>query len=182
MTTSNIPPLESFGHRIMICGPSNSGKSTLAAALGRKLGIGVVHLDLLRHLPNTNWVQRSDEEFARLHDEAVDGDGWAMDGNYSKLMPGRRKRATGIILLSDNRWANMYRYFRRTLFERDRIGALAGNKDSIKLDMIRWVWIGEARNVARYRTDLPKPGIPFLHVRGMRELNALYRAWGLTRG
>src|SRR5690349_4838405 len=103
----DIPPLDDFGRRIMICGPSNSGKSTLAAALGRKLGIDVVHLDLLRHLPNTNWVQRPDDEFARLHDEAIRGAGWAMDGNYSRLMPGRRERATGIILLSDNRWANM---------------------------------------------------------------------------
>lgn len=178
----DFPPLASFGHRIMVCGPSNSGKSTLTAALGRKLGIDVVHVDLLRHLPNTNWVQRSDEEFARMHDDAIAGDRWVMDGNYSALIPRRRERATGIILLSDNRWANMYRYLRRTLFEKNRVGALAGNKDSIKFDMIRWVWIGSVRNVSRYSTDLPKPGIPFIHLRGMRELNRLYRAWGLTRG
>ena len=98
------------------------------------------------------------------------------------LIPARRERATGIILLSDNRWANMYRYLRRTLFQKDRVGALAGNKDSVKLDMIRWVWIGSVRNVSRYSAILPRPGIPFLHVRGMRELNRLYRAWGLTRG
>jgi hypothetical protein len=48
--------------------------------------------------------------------------------------------------------------------------------------MIRWVWIGSVRNVSRYSAILPRPGIPFLHVRGMRELNRLYRAWGLTRG
>lgn len=178
----DIPPLETFGRRIMICGPSNSGKSTLAAALARKLRIEAVHLDLLRHLPDTNWVQRPDDEFARLHDEAIAVDRWAMDGNYSDLIPARRERATGIILLSDNRWANMYRYLRRTLFQKDRVGALAGNKDSVKLDMIRWVWIGSVRNVSRYSAILPRPGIPFLHVRGMRELNRLYRAWGLTRG
>jgi adenylate kinase family enzyme len=178
----DIPPLETFGSRIMICGPSNSGKSTLAAALARKLGIELVHLDLLRHLPDTNWVQRPDEEFAQLHDEAIEGLAWVMDGNYSKLMPARRERTTGIILLSDNRWRNMYRYFRRTLFEKDRIGALTGNKDSIKLDMIRWVWIGEARNVRRYSIELPRQGVPFLHLRGMRELNQVYRAWKLTRG
>ena len=177
----DFPPLESFGHRMMICGPSNSGKSTLAAALARKLDIDIVHLDLLRHLPNTNWVQRPDEEFARLHEEAIAGDRWAIDGNYSSLIPARRERATGIILLSDNRWANMYRYLRRTLFQRDRVGALSGNKDSVKLDMIRWVWIGSVHNVRRYSIDLPKPGVTFLHLRGMRELNQLYRAWDLTR-
>ena len=177
----DFPPLENFGRRIMICGPSNSGKSTLAAALGHRLGIQVVHLDLLRHQPNTNWVQRPDEEFMRLHDEAIAVENWAMDGNYSSLVPARRQRATGIILLSDNRWANMYRYLRRTLFQKNRVGALAGNKDSLKLDMIRWVWIGSVHNVRRYSIDLPRPGIPFLQLRGMRELNQLYRAWGLTR-
>ena len=178
----DFAPLESFGRRIMICGPSNAGKSTLAAAIGRKLGIEPVHVDLLRHLPDTNWVQRPDAEFARLHGEAVLGDSWVMDGNYSSLIPARRERATGIILLSDHRWANLYRYLRRTLFEKDRVGSLAGNKDSVKLAMIRWVWIGSVRNVRRYSSDLPKPGLPFLHLRGMAELNRLYAAWGLTRG
>ena len=53
-----IPPLESFGGRIMICGPSNSGKSTLATAIGSATGLPVVHLDRLRFVPHTNWVDR----------------------------------------------------------------------------------------------------------------------------
>jgi adenylate kinase family enzyme len=32
-------PLESLGNRIVIFGPSNSGKSTLASALSQRLGI-----------------------------------------------------------------------------------------------------------------------------------------------
>ena len=33
----DLPPLSALGERIMICGPSNSGKSTLAVALARKI-------------------------------------------------------------------------------------------------------------------------------------------------
>jgi adenylate kinase family enzyme len=184
-----IPPLASFGRRIMICGPSNSGKSTLAVAIARKLAIPPVHLDQLRHRPNTDWVQRTDAEFARLHDEAVLLDSWAMDGNYTStdghsgaLMPNRLKRATGIILLGDNRWTSLARYFRRTLFQGQRAGALEGALDSVKWEMIRWIMVNSPRNLARYREDLPKSGLPFLEVHGMSELNRLYTAWSLPRG
>ena len=51
-------PLAALGPRIMICGPSNSGKSTLAVAMASKLGAEAFHVDLFRHLPDTNWVQR----------------------------------------------------------------------------------------------------------------------------
>ena len=43
--------LQDLGQRICILGPSSSGKSTLAAAIGDACGLEVVHLDLLHHLP-----------------------------------------------------------------------------------------------------------------------------------
>jgi hypothetical protein len=103
----DVLPLEALGERIMICGPSNAGKSTLAVALARRLGCEAFHLDLFRHLPDTDWVQRSDVEFAALHDAAIVKDRWVMDGNYSRLMPQRFARATGIILLGDDRWSQL---------------------------------------------------------------------------
>jgi hypothetical protein len=88
----DIEPLDSFGRRIMICGPSNSGKSTLAAAIGRKLDLPVVHLDRLHHLPNSDWVKRPHDDFVRLHDAAIAGEAWVMEGNYSSLFPQRFAR------------------------------------------------------------------------------------------
>ena len=85
----SIPPLESFGPRICVCGPSNAGKSTLTQALAGKIGATPVHLDQYRFLPNTDWQERPDEEFARLHDQAVAGETWVIDGGYSKLLPTR---------------------------------------------------------------------------------------------
>ena len=177
-----FPPLETLGHRIMICGPSNAGKSTLAAAIGKKLGIPPVHLDRLHHLPNTYWVPRPREDFVRLHDEAILGERWAMDGNYSGLMPKRIERATGIILLGDNRFANLRRYFIRTLFQRKRAGNLDGNKDRLTWMMIHWIMFVSQKSVQRYRTELPATGLPYVELRTMRQLNRLYAQWGLTRG
>ena len=179
---SDFPPLASLGDRIMICGPSNAGKSTLAVALAKKLGSEAFHVDLFRHLPDTDWVQRSDEEFTALHDAAILKDRWVMDGNYSKLMPQRVARATGIILLGDNRWANFARYVRRTLFEkRQRPGSLAGDKDSIKWEMVRWILLVQPPLREQARARVRSAGLPLIELGSMRELQRLYEAWGLER-
>lgn len=177
----DLPPLSALGERIMICGPSNSGKSTLAVALARKIDAEPFHVDLFRHLPNTNWVQRPDEEFRALHDAAILRDRWVMDGNYSSLMPQRFARATGIILLYDNHWANFRRYLWRTLFQSHRVGALEGNKDSLKWEMIRWILIVQPTRRDRDRNRLRAVGLPLVEVNSMRQLKRLYAKWGLVR-
>lgn len=135
----DIPVLSSFGRRIMIVGPTNAGKSTLAVAIEQKLGIPALHVDLLRHAPHTDWVPRPDEEFHALHARAIAEPEWVMDGNYSDIMPPRLKLATGIVALDDALWRRYWRYFKRTLNHR-RSGALEGNQDSIKWAMIEWLW------------------------------------------
>ncbi len=178
-----IPPLAAFGRRIMICGPSNSGKSTLCVALARKIGAEAFHVDLFRHLPGTNWVQRPDADFRALHDAAIRQDGWVMDGNYSTLMPQRFARATGVIMLGDNRWANFRRYLWRTLFQRKaRAGSLAGNNDSVKWEMINWILFVQPPKRAQDVARLRGAGLPMLELNAMSETNRLYAAWGLTRG
>ena len=173
-------PLEALGQRIMICGPSNAGKSTLAVALGRKLGTKVFHVDLFRHLPDTNWVQRPDDEFRALHDAAILGESWVIDGNYSGLMPQRLARATGLVLVGGSRWANFCRYLWRTLLQPDRAGSLAGRKDSLKWDMIRGVLVVQPRNRERDRDRLRATGLPLVELASMAELKRLYAAWELV--
>jgi adenylate kinase family enzyme len=177
---SEFPPLASLGERIMICGPSNAGKSTLCVALANKIGGEAFHVDLFRHLPGTDWVQRPDEEFGALHDAAVLGPHWVMDGNYSSIMPQRIARATGVILLGDSRWANFRRYLWRTLFQKDRVGSLAGNKDSVKWEMINWILFVQPPKRAQDRARLVATGLPLIELSSMAELTQLYAEWGLS--
>ncbi len=95
--------LAELGDRICILGPSNSGKSTLADAIARKRGLPAVHLDQLHHRPGTDWEPRPEAEFLAVHDATITGPRWVMDGNYSKCMPQRFDRATGVILLDISR-------------------------------------------------------------------------------
>lgn len=166
----------------MIGGTSNTGKSTLAVALGAKLDARVVHLDRFRFLPNTDWVERTNDEMRALHDEAILGERWVMEGNYSFLVQQRLKRATGIILLHDNRFANFARYLRRTLLEPDkRLGNLEGNRDSLKWSMVKWVLVDGPKRIAGYSTVLAATGLPFVDLRSMGALKRAYAAWGLRR-
>ena len=178
---AEVMPLAALGRRIVIMGPSNAGKSTLAAAIGKKTGLPVVHLDQLHHQPNTDWQPRPAAEFASLQRAAIEQDSWVMDGNYSGLLPERLARATGAIVLDDNRWLRLGRYFRRTLLERGRIGNLEGNKDSVKWSMIHWVLVGSRYSGARYRNFVSQKELPAVFVGNMSDLRKLHAHWALPR-
>ena len=176
-----LPPLESLGPRICICGPSNAGKSTLTAAISAHIGADAIFLDILRHQPHTDWVMRPQPEFEAAHAVAITGERWVIEGNYMSLLPQRMTRATGIILLGTDRWTAFGRYLRRTLFERQRHGQLAGAKDSLKWDMINFILIEQPRKRQRDIDLLRATGLPMVQFDSMSELKAAYAAWGLKR-
>ncbi|WP_332686169.1 AAA family ATPase [Devosia sp.] len=174
-----IRPLLDLGRRIMINGPSNAGKSTLADSIARKLGITVVHLDRLSHEEHGNWVPRGAEAFQALHDAAIAGEAWVMDGNYSRLMPQRYARATGIVVIDDHLVRRYLRYFHRSLFQSQRIGGLESGRDSVKWEMIRWIW--KTRRQGKYEAIARQTGLPMVICRNHAELQALYMEWDLER-
>ncbi|MFS0491278.1 hypothetical protein [Leadbetterella byssophila] len=57
--------------RICIIGPSSSGKSTLAQALGEKFDLKVCFLDQMAHVPGTQWKRREDAEFRSIEVYAI---------------------------------------------------------------------------------------------------------------
>lgn len=162
-------------------GPSNAGKSTLALALADKLGFPVVHLDQLQHVPNTDWQPRPEAEFAELHDRAIGADKWIMEGNYSRLIPRRFDRATGIIFLTSNKWLRLGRYVRRSLAKPEaRAGALQGGQEYVKWEMIDWILLKTPRNVVRYKKMIAAADLPNVACHSLKELRALYQHWGLV--
>jgi adenylate kinase family enzyme len=174
--------LADLGTRICILGPSNSGKSTLAAAIAQARSLKAIHLDQLYHRPNTDWERRPQDEFVALHDEAISGDFWIVDGNYSTSMPQRLARATGLILLDISTSTSLLRYFHRTVFRpRNRVGALPGGRDSLKWDMIRHIAIVTPANRNRYAALFREISLPKISLSGKREIERFYRAEGLKR-
>ncbi len=174
-----VPDLDTLGPRICIVGPSNSGKSTLAEALGRRLTVPVVHLDRLRFIPGTDWKLQTDAAFVAAHDAAIAGEAWIIDGNYSLTLPQRLARATAIIRLEAGRVPALVRYLRRTLFERRRAGQLEGSHDSLKWSVVHWIVAEQPRRRARFSAALEASGVPITTVQTMRALKRLHRQWRL---
>ncbi|NHN84675.1 AAA family ATPase [Acetobacter musti] len=173
--------LTDLGERICIMGPSGSGKSTLAVAIGHARHLPVIHLDQLSHLPATDWEKRPVGEFITLHDAAITGDRWVMEGNYTRCLPQRLERATGLILLDISTPLSLYRYFRRTLFEKNRHGALAEGKDSIKREMVQYI-LGPARqNRRHYAAMYQKLTLPKILLPSPGVLRQFYRRENLPR-
>ncbi|WP_207625521.1 AAA family ATPase [Paenalcaligenes suwonensis] len=173
--------LAQLGPRICIIGPSNSGKSTLATAIGQKNHCPVIHLDQLYHQPHSNWVPRPTADFLALHDAAIAEESWIMEGNYSVSMPQRLARATGLIVLELSTALSLMRYLRRSLYESGHIGSLEGGQGSIKWNMIKHIAIITPKNRKRYHALYQTWSGPKVRLDGARALQTAYREWALTR-
>jgi adenylate kinase family enzyme len=175
-----IPPLDSLGRRIMICGPSNSGKSTLAAAMGRATGLAVVHLDRLRFVSNSDWIERPADDFARDVVAACNDENWIIEGNYFTWIAPRLERATGIVLLGGTPLASYLRYLQRSMLDTARLGRVAGAPEVVNWKMTRWILWDEPRRRRGKIEQLRAAGPRMLELNSMTELNRLYAAWGLA--
>lgn len=174
--------LAALGPRICIMGPSNSGKSTLALAIAARCGLRPVHMDQLYHLPGTDWAQRPQSEFLALHEAAIAGERWVIDGNYSICLEQRLARATGVILLDSATMVSLWRYLRRTCFEKQgRAGALEGGRDSVKWDMIHHIGFATRANRRRYARLFEHLVLPKIILDTARVIEDFYRDEELSR-
>ncbi|QDY41888.1 (d)CMP kinase [Candidatus Pantoea soli] len=179
----SVPSLASFGPRICILGPSNSGKSTLARAIARQRGFPLIHLDQLYHLPDTHWQAREEAEFRHLHRTAAAGECWVMDGNYVRTLPERLPRATGLILLDIHPARSFLRYLRRTLLDAQRVGGVvpAGQRERLSWEMTRYLLFTAPAHRPRNRQLYASWTQPKLMLASPAALHACYQQWGLSR-
>ena len=173
-----IPALEELGPRIWITGPAAGGKSTLAHALGRKLGLPVTHLDQLRFEPGT-WTERPPETFFSDVEKIVHQANWIIEGNYFSFLAGRLERATGIVNLSSHRISNFRRYLQRSLRPTHRIGTMADAGEAPNWTMIRWVLWDEPKRRATKQEILQHRAGMQVATKSFADLKQLYAAWDL---
>ena len=102
----------------MIVGQPGSGKSSLAAALGRATGLPVIHIDRIHWQPG--WVERSKAEKTRLCREAEAGERWIFEGGHSVTWPSRLARADLLVWLDRPLGLRLWRVVKRAVTQLGR--------------------------------------------------------------
>jgi adenylate kinase family enzyme len=154
--------------RILVIGSSGTGKSTLARAMGPRLGLPVIHLDQEYWLPG--WVQPDNAAWLERVAALAAREAWVMDGNYSGTFGQRIPRAQAIVWLDLPRYIYFPRVVLRMLrgFGKVRPDLAAGCAEKIDLDFLfNWVWSYPKRSRPRtlaLREEL-RGKMPFIVLR-----------------
>ncbi len=150
------------GKRINVIGTSGSGKTTFARQIAEILAIPHFEMDGLFWQPN--WGETPREEFRQKVREALKGDAWTIDGNYSKVRDIVWERADTVVWLDFPFAIVMGRVIWRTLKRgllqeelwsgnRERLWGNFFSKDSI----IRWSMTTYWRRKREYPTLFEMP-------------------------
>lgn len=117
--------------RIHVVGTSGSGKTTLARRLARVLGIPHVELDAIFWGPD--WTQTPAELFRERTADALSGEAWTTDGNYSKVRDIVWGRADTVVWLNYPLPLVLWRVITRTL-RRSLTGEelWSGNRETLR--------------------------------------------------
>lgn len=99
--------------RVSVVGTTGSGKTTLARQIGDRLGLPHVELDALYW--DANWTSAPPALFHARAQQALAGETWVVDGNYSKVRDIVWSRADTIVWLDYALPVILFRLIRRTV-------------------------------------------------------------------
>jgi adenylate kinase family enzyme len=138
------------------------------------LGVPHIELDAVHWLPN--WQPRPTDEFRRLVAEAVAGESWVMDGNYSSTARDIVwDRATTLIWLNYPFRVVFWRALRRTVLRvANQEELYSGNRETFRQSflsresIILWAITTYHRRRREYRRILDEGVFPHLRVIELR--------------
>jgi adenylate kinase family enzyme len=168
--------------RIAVIGATGVGKSTLAAELGRLLGLPVHHLDALYW--GDTWTPPSPDDWEALQDRLLAGEAWVIDGNFSASLSRRLAAADTVVYLDASRLTATMRATKRRLFHRwhPAPGVAGGARPMFDLQLLRWIWAFPRENRPGLLEQLADPAIADKAVilrnrRDVRRFLASIAAW-----
>jgi adenylate kinase family enzyme len=159
--------------RIIVVGCPGSGKTRLALKLGRKLGLPVVHLDVLYWRPG--WKASDKASFRVRIADAIAGEGWVVDSSFSALAFDLTvARADTLIVIERSRWLCLWRITWRSVFDRDgtRPDLPEGCPELFDGNLMREVWRYNADRRPRIEAERLEYGaeVPVVRLSNDREI------------
>lgn len=107
-----LKALAHCGKRVAVIGTTGSGKTTLARQLAEHLAVRHVELDALHW--DAGWTPAPLEILRERVSQALKGDAWVVDGNYSKVRDIVWSQADTIVWLDYSFWVIIRRVILRT--------------------------------------------------------------------
>jgi adenylate kinase family enzyme len=159
--------------RIIVVGSPGSGKTSLSLELGRKLGLSVVHLDVLYWRPG--WIESERHDFRRRVADVIAGDAWVVDGGFSGLaFDLTLARADTLIVIERPRLLCLWRVAWRSALERDaaRPDLPPGCPEQFDSKLMREVWRYHADRRPRVEAERLQygTGVPVVRLHSDREI------------
>lgn len=166
--------------RINVIGTTGSGKSTLSKTLAEALGYPYLQMDQLFWKPN--WQEPTDEEFFPILNEALTGDTWVLDGNYSRTSAIKWERVDAIIWIDLGFTRTLWQLLSRTVKRatvRKELWPGTGNRDSLsraffsKESILFWFLRTYHRNRVKYAKLMQSEdfaNIQMIQLRSRREV------------
>jgi adenylate kinase family enzyme len=168
-------PLPGRPRRVLVAGTSGAGKTTLAAAVGRALGLVRVEIDALFHGPD--WTPRP--SFVADVERLAAGDAWVTEWQYDAVRELLVARADLLVWLDLSRARVMTQLVRRTVVRRVRRSPLwNGNHEpplrTVLTDpehILRWAWTTHAASARRVEAlQQRRPELPVVRLRSRRDV------------
>ena len=156
-TAAEYHDLLTSAPRVVVVGCTGSGKTTVARSLARFLDAPHVELDSLNWEPN--WTAAPTDVFRQRARDALTGDAWVVDGNYSALRDLIWPRASLLVWLNLPyrvvSWRLLWRTLRR-VFTREELWN--GNREEFRTQFLsrdslfRW----QLDSFGRIRRNMPE--------------------------
>jgi adenylate kinase family enzyme len=163
--------------RVVILGNAGSGKSTLARRLGERLGLPVVHLDVLFWEPG--WTKPDNDAFRAKVRAAIAGEAWICEGNYvRRTFDLRLPRADQIIWMDTSPLTCLSRVIVRSTLARPRADLPAGCEEGLfdktlpEFLVDTWRFNRKARLNIEAARKATAPDVPVVHLSGKRQIDA----------
>lgn len=139
--------------RILIIGGNGCGKTTLAQKLTNKLGLPLIHLDVLYW--RDNWESASKDEFDELLMKELLQPKWIIDGNINRTIPLRLKYCDTVIYMDFSRIKCVYGAIKRVVknYGKSRLdmGGYCPEKFNNETIMfIKSIWSNDKTNRKRF--------------------------------
>lgn len=161
--------------RVVILGNSGTGKSTFARKLGERLGLPVIHLDVLYYGPA--WAAGDPAAFRARVAQATTEAAWIVDGAFLALVGDLTlSKADLVIWLEQPRWLALSRALWRCLDPRGfgRPDLPSGCRDTPSREMLGDIWRFEQvgrRDLERHLARLA-PTTPVRRLKSDAEIAA----------